>query len=195
MGVVYPVKAVIYCRVSTVEQSTENQIPVLTAWGNQLRFNDLGFGSEPLELGEIYQEQETAWRLGHQRELSRLLIDASRGRFKAVLVWALDRLTRQGIQAQFEIMSKLSRFGVSVYSYQEPWTLTPTKVEYDLLLAIAAYISHSSSQRNSERTKAGLARAIREGRTKSGKPFLRMGRPPGSKDKTQRKRRRAVIKI
>ncbi len=176
------IKAVIYARVSTAEQDTKNQTPVLERWANQLRFNDLGQIGEALKVVKVYQEAETAWKDGHQRELARLLADASRGQFKVVLVWALDRLTRQGINAQFEIMSKLGRFGVLVYSYQETWTLTPTKAEYDLLLAISAYIAQSSSKRNSERTKAGIARKRAQG--------WHPGRPKGSRDSYQRKRGR-----
>lgn len=184
------IKAVIYTRVSTDDQTTQNQIPVLTAWASQLRMDFVNPNPEPLEVAEIYTENESAWKDGHQRELSRLLSDAARGKFKVLLVWALDRLTRQGIRAQFEIMDKLAKFGVMVYSYQELWTLTPTKVEYDLLLAIAAYIAQSESKRRSERTKAGLKRMLAQGITKSGHKIEALGRPPGSKDKNKRTRRR-----
>lgn len=174
-------KAVIYARVSTDMQEAGNQVPILESWAAQLRVGFYGESQEPLEVVKVYQEKESAFKDGHQKELSRLLVDAAHARFKIVLVWALDRLTREGVQAQFYIMSKLSRFGVSVWSYQETWTLTPTKAEYDLLLSIAAYISQGESKRRSERTKAGIERKRKE----SGK----WGRPKGSKDKTRRKKR------
>jgi len=41
------------------------------------------------------------------------------------------------------------------------------------------------SQRKSERTKAGLARVVAQGK--------RLGRPQGSKDRRKRKRRKAVF--
>lgn len=174
-------KAVIYARVSTDSQDTENQVPVLEGWSQQLRMGFYGETQEPLELVQVYEESESAWKAGHQVELKRLFQDAARGKFKVLIVWALDRLTREGPAEQFRIMSALNRYGVLVWSYQETWTLTPTREENDLLLSIAAYMAQSSSKRNSERTKAGIARVRADG-----KPW---GRPPGSGDKAKRKRR------
>lgn len=51
----------------------------------------------------------------------------------------------------------------------------------ELLSSIVAWVVRMESARRSERTKAGLARAISEGR--------RLGRPTGSKDKKKRSRR------
>jgi DNA invertase Pin-like site-specific DNA recombinase len=58
---------------------------VLTNWAKQRGF----------EVIKIYEEEETAWRNGHQRELANLVADARRRKIQAVLVWALDRLSRE----------------------------------------------------------------------------------------------------
>ena len=58
-------KVVIYLRVSSSEQTTENQLPALHKW-----IADRGH-----ELVEVYSENESAWKSGHQRELSRLFAD------------------------------------------------------------------------------------------------------------------------
>jgi DNA invertase Pin-like site-specific DNA recombinase len=50
-----------------------------------------------------------------------------------------------------------------------------------LLLSIVAWVARMESNRRSERTKAGLARAVAEGK--------RLGRPTGSRDKKKRSRR------
>jgi DNA invertase Pin-like site-specific DNA recombinase len=176
-------KAVIYSRVSTDEQTTANQIPVLKSWASQFRlnFNMTLDNAEPLEVVEVYSENESAWRDGHQRELSRLMSNAQQGRFKVVLVWALDRLSRQGVRAILELIHKLGVYGVRVYSYQEAWTLTPSNELYELLLALTGWVGNYESRRRSERTKAGMRRKIKEGWTP--------GRPKGSKDKKMRQRR------
>ena len=49
-----------------------------------------------------------------------------------------------------------------------------------MLFAIAGWVAKMESERRSERTKAGLERAIREGK--------KLGRPKGSKDKKKRNR-------
>jgi len=162
-------KCCVYLRVSTCQQDTDNQAIALTQWAEQRDF----------EVVAVYQEEESAWRSGHQRELARLVMDARKRTFLVVLVWALDRLSREGSAAILGIVSKLSRYGVKVLSYQESWTEAPGELG-ELLFAIAGWVARMESQRRSERTKAGLARARSQGK--------RLGRPPGIKDKRKRRR-------
>ena len=163
-------EAVIYSRVSTEEQTTANQVEVLSAWAKQRGYI----------LGEIYQEQESAWKAGHQKELARLLDDARKRKFDTVLVWALDRLSREGPLAILTLVNSLKICGVKVISYQESWTEAPGELG-ELLYALSGWVARMESQRRSERTKAGLARLVAQGK--------RLGRPPGSKDKKRRRRR------
>lgn len=156
-------KVAIYARVSTDEQTLENQIPVLEKWAKERGW----------EIVKIYAEDATAWKAGHQKEFAQLLKDARMGNFKLVLVWALDRLTRAGIGEMFHLMNTLNTFGVSVFSYQEPWTEVPNEIR-PLLISIFAYVANRESERRSERTKAGMARAKKEGSA--------VGRPRTKKD-------------
>ena len=73
-------KVCIYSRVSTGEQDNNNQIAVLLDWSTKRGF----------EVIKTYQEQESAWKAGHQKELSHILEDAQKRRFDTVLVWGLD---------------------------------------------------------------------------------------------------------
>jgi len=168
------VKAVIYSRVSSQEQSTDNQVSVLETWAKQ----------RELEVVDYYVESESAWRNGHQKELARLTDDARKRKFDVVLVWALDRLSREGSAAILNLISTLSMYRVRVLSYQELWTEAPGQLG-ELLFAIAGWVAKMESERRSERTKAGLDRAVREGKT--------LGRPVGSKDKRRRKKRCARV--
>jgi DNA invertase Pin-like site-specific DNA recombinase len=133
----------------------------------------------------IYEENESAWRSGHQHVLSQLVNDAARRRFDAVLVWALDRLSREGPLAILTLVNKLGRCGVKVLSYQEPWTEAPGEIA-DLLYSLTGWVARMESQRRSERTKAGLARAKAQGK--------RLGRPKGSKDRRKRRKRNMRLK-
>ena len=163
-------KVVIYSRVSTTEQTVDNQVQVLESWAQQRGF----------ELLEVYKENESAWRNGHQKELTRLVSDARKREFDTVLVWSLDRLSREGAAKILNIINTLGRYEVKVLSYQEPWTEAPGELS-ELLFAIAGWVARMESQRRSERTIAGLARVRAQGK--------RLGRPPGSKDKRKRRRR------
>lgn len=146
-------KAVLYLRVSTTEQDASNQLPALEDYAK--RHN--------LKIAKIYRENESAWKNGHQAELTRLLEDSRHGRFQVVLVWALDRLSREGALAILSLVDNLKRHGVRVISYQESWTEAPGELA-DILYAITGWVAKTESQRRSERTKAGMERAMREGK-------------------------------
>ncbi len=169
-------KVCIYSRVSTGEQDTRNQSVVLTDWANQRGY----------EIIKVYEEEESAWRNGHQRELANLIVDARKRRFQAVLVWALDRLSREGALAILSLVQKLSACGVKVLSYQESWTEAPGELA-ELLYALTGWVARMESKRRSERTKAGLARVKAQGK--------RLGRPPGSKDRKKRRRRQGFTPL
>lgn len=162
-------KVCIYSRVSTAEQNTQNQTMILTDWAKQQGY----------EVIAVYEEQESAWRSGHQGELARLKADAMHHRFEVVLVWALDRLSREGSAAILNLIDTLKAYNVQVLSYQESWTEAPGAIG-EILYAIAGWVARMESQRRSERTKAGLARAIKSG--------SKLGRPKGAKDQKKRKR-------
>ena len=163
-------KVVIYSRVSTTEQTVDNQVQVLESWAQQRGF----------ELLEVYKENESAWRNGHQKELTRLVSDARKREFDTVLVWSLDRLSREGAAKILNIINTLGRYEVKVLSYQESWTEAPGELS-ELLFAIAGWVARMESQRRSERTIAGLARVRAQGKC--------LGRPLGSKDKRKRRKR------
>ena len=84
------------------------------------------------------------------------------------------------MSATLEVIERLGRYRVKVLSLQESWTEVEGPMQ-ELLLSIVAWVAKMESNRRSERTKAGLARAVAEGK--------RLGRPAGSKDKKKRSRR------
>ncbi len=161
-------KVCIYSRVSTTEQDAQNQTMVLMEWAKQRGY----------QVIEIFAEAESAWKAGHQRELVRLVEEARKRRFEAVLVWALDRLSREGALAILKLVEKLRVHGVRVLSYQESWTEAPGELA-ELLYALTGWVARMESQRRSERTRAGLDRAVAQGK--------KLGRPKGSKDKRKRR--------
>jgi DNA invertase Pin-like site-specific DNA recombinase len=103
-----------------------------------------------------------------------------------VLVWALDRLNREGALAILSLVQKLSTCGVKVLSYQESWTEAPGELA-ELLYALTGWVARMESQRRSERTKAGLARVKAQGKC--------LGRPLGSKDRRKRKKRQRLVTL
>ena len=161
-------KVAIYARVSTTDQSADNQVEQLKSWAS----------ARGWDVVATFTETESAWKNGHQRELARLKGDAAKRKFEAVLIWALDRLSREGALAILQLVASFKVFGVRVLSYQESWTEVPGELA-EILFAITGWVARMESERRSERTKAGLARVRAKGK--------KLGRPVGAKDRRKRK--------
>jgi putative DNA-invertase from lambdoid prophage Rac len=97
-----------------------------------------------------------------------------------LLCWALDRISREGVEVTLGILRRFHAAGAPVWSLRESWTETADPHMAELLASIYAWMAKAESTRRSERTKAGLAR-----RRAEGKP---VGRQPGAKDTRPRKR-------
>ncbi len=162
-------RTALYLRVSSNEQSVDNQLPALQAYAT-------GHG---WDIVDIFRENESAWKAGHQKELARLLDGLRSGKcqYDILLVWSLDRLSREGAAGILNLISTFKIHGVKVISIQEPWSEAPGAVA-DLLYAVCGWVAQMESERRSERVKAGLARAVRNG--------SQLGRPVGSKDNGNR---------
>lgn len=85
-----------------------------------------------------------------------------------MLIWALDRLSREGIARMTGYLEKFKLAGVRVLSHQEPWLDTAGPVS-ELLQAVFAWIAKQERQRIRERVMAGLERAKAKGK-KLGRP-------------------------
>jgi DNA invertase Pin-like site-specific DNA recombinase len=163
----------IWARVSTEEQEAGNQVAELRQWAEH----------RGLEItAEYILEGTSAWNGKHREQLSAALADARARKFDVMLVWALDRLSREGIEPTLSIMRRFSAQGVAVWSLKESWTETSDPQVRELITAIMAWVAEMESRRRSERTKAGLARKMRED------PDFKPGRQKGAKDRKPRKR-------
>ncbi len=164
-------RCAIWARVSTDDQESANQLAELRSWAER----------RELEVAAEYVlDGASAWTGKHREQLHQALDDARLGRYDVLLVWALDRLSREGIEATLSAMRKFAYRGVAVWSLRESWTETSDPHVRELITAIMAWVAQMESQRRSERTRAGLARRKAEG--------LPVGRQPGARDTRPRKR-------
>jgi DNA invertase Pin-like site-specific DNA recombinase len=147
------VRAAIYARVSTKDkgQDVENQLAQLRRYA----------AAQQWEMIE-YVDHESG-KHAEREQFKAMFAGASRREFGVVLVWALDRLTREGVYETFAHIRRLRDYGVQFESFTEAHFRT-TGPAGDLMLAIAAWIAQQERIRISERTKAGIERARREGR-------------------------------
>lgn len=149
--------AALYVRVSTDRQTTANQLGELRQLAAARGF-----------AAVVYEETESAAK--RRPVLEQLMDDARRGKVRAVLVWALDRLDRSMGTCIARVL-ELDRLGVPVVSVREPWLDTSGPVR-SLLVAIFGWCAEQERSRLIDRTKAGLERARAQGK--------RIGRPPAS---------------
>ncbi len=77
------VEVAILARVSGPDQETDTLVLQLREWAQR-------------RVGRVYRVEESAWRGAHQRQLNDVYQDARQGKFGILLVWALDRLSREG---------------------------------------------------------------------------------------------------
>jgi DNA invertase Pin-like site-specific DNA recombinase len=156
-------RAAVYTRVSTADgrQDTENQLAELRGFASRQGWQIMG----------EYIDHEGGGR-ADRAEFRRMFGDAAQRKFDLVLVWALDRLTREGVGETFEYIKRLTSHGVQFVSSTEEHFRT-TGPAGELMIAIAAWIAKQERNRNSDRVRAGLSRAKAQG-TRSGNA---VGRP------------------
>ncbi|HYS33901.1 MAG TPA: recombinase family protein [Streptosporangiaceae bacterium] len=102
-----------------------------------------------------------------------------RALFSVLVVWALDRITREGAEGALRLIRQLRECGCTLVSGLEPW-LTGSPEVQDVPVAFAGWLARQESDRRSERIRAGLAR-----RKAEGKP---VGRVQGAADRAPRRR-------
>jgi DNA invertase Pin-like site-specific DNA recombinase len=154
-------RAAIYLRVSTDKQTVANQRPDLERLA----------AARGLEIVAEYVDVEGAAK--PREDYDRLGLDAKRGLFQVVLIWAIDRYGRDDIGTPRDIR-ELDRVGVTLISFAEPWLDTTEPMARDLLIHVFTWLGRQERLRRSQRTKAGLER-VRANGSKSGRPI---GRPP-----------------
>jgi DNA invertase Pin-like site-specific DNA recombinase len=153
----------LYARVSTDDgrQEVDNQVVELRRFAEAQNWDIVG----------EFIDRESGGR-ANRAEFRRMFACAARREFDLVLVWALDRLTREGVAETFEHIKRLTSHGVQFVSFTEEHFRT-TGPAGELMIAVAAWIAKQERIRISERVRAGLLR-VKEHGSKSGRP---VGRP------------------
>ena len=150
--------AAIYVRVSTDQQTVENQIRELRQVAERRGW----------DVVEIYSDAGISGAKGRAGRpgLDRMLKEASRRKFDIVMAWAIDRLGRSLIDLLGTIQH-LEACGVDLYLDQQAIdTTTPMgKLVFQVTGAFAEFERSMIRQR----VKAGLKRAVAQGK--------RLGRP------------------
>lgn len=141
-----------YARVSTCGQDLDIQLAQLRAVG----------------CTHVFREKESGAR-DDRRQLRRMLRSLRSG--DAVIVAALDRLTRGGPFKTLSILNEITSRGAAYRSLAEPWADTTHELG-EVLAAIVGYIARKTREDIIRRTAAGRERAMANGVKFGRKPKL-----------------------
>src|SRR6516225_12013478 len=156
------VNVALYARVSTKDkgQDNENQLAQLREFCRRNNWN----------VVHEYVDRATG-KHSDREQFRAMFAAASRREFDAIVTWALDRLSREGVAQTFEHLKTLLSYGVQYISFTEPHFRT-TGPAGELMVAIAAWIAQQERKRLSERVVAGLEKARRQGRVGGRRPLV-----------------------
>jgi DNA invertase Pin-like site-specific DNA recombinase len=93
-----------------------------------------------------------------------MFVGAARREFDFLLVWSLDRFSREGMAATVAHLQRLASHGVAFRSFTEEHLSTENELVRNILLATLASLAKLEREKISQRTKAGLERARARGK-------------------------------
>jgi len=143
-------RAVIYTRVSSIDQHPETQLcdlrPMAAARGYELvgEYTDTISGSKAKRPG-----------------LDQLMADARRSKFDVAMVWAFDRVARS-VKHFLEILDELNHLNIALVSFRE--NIDTGGPLGRAMVVIVGAISELERSLIVERVKSGMRRARLEGR-------------------------------
>src|ERR1700736_6105596 len=152
-------RAVLYLRVSTLDQTTVNQ---------KRELRDVA-GRVGCEIVHVYKDHGISGAKGRDKRpaFDRMCRDAAKRQFDMVMAWSVDRLGRS-LQDLVGFLSELHALRIDLFLHQQGLDRpAPGGKAMFQMMGVFAEFERSIIQ---ERVRAGLARARSEGK--------KLGRPP-----------------
>lgn len=144
----------LYARVSTGEQTTDNQLAELRRVASRMNWVIVGEYCDQGISGNKGREQRPAYDQMYTAMMQR--------EFDVVMAWSVDRLGRS-LQHLVALLVDMNAKGVDLYLHQQGLdTTTPTGKAMFQMCGVFAEFEQAMIQ---ERVKAGLERARSQGKT------------------------------
>src|SRR5258707_9046184 len=153
-------RAVVYLRVSTIDQTTANQERELRETAGRMGCN----------VVKVYKDHGISGAKARDKRpaFDALCRAATRREFDVVMAWSVDRLGRS-LQDLVGFLSELHALRIDLYLHQQGLdTRTPAGKAMYQMMGVFAEFERAMIQ---ERVRAGLARTRAAG-TRLGRPFL-----------------------
>lgn len=157
-----PQRACLWLRVST---DTKGQDPALQ------RADLEGVCQQrDWQIVQVYEVEESAYGKKPREQFQAMLEDARRGKFDVLVVWSLDRFSREGEWSVSRIMAALQDWNVRFYSYNEPF-LDTTGPFAGFLIPLFAWLARQESIRKGKAVRLGMDKARAKGKA-IGRPVV-----------------------
>jgi putative DNA-invertase from lambdoid prophage Rac len=157
-------KIALYCRVSTIDQTCENQRLRLVEWANRNGYTY-----------DIFTETESTRKTRPVKQ--ELMNKLRKNEYTSVCVYKLDRWARSSTELILDV-TELTKKGIGFISLSDnlDFDTAAGKLQFQILSAFAEF----ERELIRERTIEGLRRTKEQG--------TKLGRPKGAKDNKKRKR-------
>lgn len=159
-------KIALYARVSKDEMSSDGQ---LQDPENQLQPMRKFCEAMGWEISKEFIDRASGGS-ANRPQFQNMLSEVRQRHFDIILVWALDRFSREGMTNTLAYIKQLKEYKTGLKSLQESWLDTSQEGVAELLIAIFAWVAKEEKRKISERTKAGLAKLKAKG-VKLGRPW------------------------
>src|SRR5882762_3356378 len=148
-------RAAIYTRVSTADQSVDMQLRDLSKLA----------ASRDFEVVKEYCDEGQSGAKSSRPALDKMLADAKAGKFEVILIWRLDRLGRS-LANLIRLLEDFKSWNVALISFSESLDFTTSmgKLFYQLLGAFSEFERETICERTRSGLRAARARGVRLGR-------------------------------
>ena len=162
-------RVALYARVSMDEgaedrryQEPENQLQPLREFASSFGY----------EIVKEYVDRKSGAD-ANRPEFKEMLNDAMQRKFNGILIWKLDRFSREGITNTLSYIQRLRSRGVWVRSQTESWFDTSDSSGiFEVVVAVMSWAASEERKKISDRTKGGIKRLRAIGQWKGGRPRL-----------------------
>jgi DNA invertase Pin-like site-specific DNA recombinase len=166
-------KVALYIRVSTNQQTTENQRKELEVYCKR----------QGWKIAEVYDDSGVSGSTDRRPALDKMLKDATTGKFSTVVIWKIDRMARSVVNL-LQTLQTLQAAGVGFVSTTQQ--LDTTTAYGRMVLTFLGAIAEFEKSLIVERVCSGLQRAKANG-VKLGRPKVEFDLEKAVQMKKQKK--------
>jgi DNA invertase Pin-like site-specific DNA recombinase len=151
----------IYARVSTDDkrQTPDNQLLQLRAWCARMGY----------PVVREYVEHENGGKgTEYRKQLAAMFAGAARREFDLLLVWSLDRFSREGMAATVAHLQPLASHGVAFRSFTEEHLSTENELVRNILLATLSSLAKLEREKISQRRRPACSERAQKERCLDG---------------------------